>query len=451
MTRQIPRNFLIPVETLNRELDGKLLLALYALARGWRPIIGGRTIINSQLPDLPQSVMLGKGVRVGNKLVFWMAEQLGHIIVALDEESLVRLNDEALYMMFDAATFNRPRILYAWGHDNAQMWRVFKAYAGAPIVESGNPRLDMLRPEYKGFYEDEAARIRKRYGRHVLFSSNFSFVNHYIPDHTRFRVTGDAPSERSGELLTGIKAHKQAIYEAFIKLIPELARAIAPANLVIRPHPSENPATWSAAAQGLANVHVVHEGPIAPWLMAASALIQNGCTSAVEASILGTPAISYRPVKSAEFDPSLPFAVSTEAATPAELISGVQDAFDGRWRFPQSGYAELANCIASLEGPFACERILDAMEAHRVCLESAPAPSLPRRMLGLTVHAQRALRRAVVTRLQGKSNAAYSAHKFPGLDEEVLAAKIAKLRELNPKLPAARVVKLRESIFALET
>ena len=67
MTRQIPRTFIIPVETLNRELDGKLLLALYALQRGWKPIIGGRTIINSQFPDLPQSVMLGKGIRVGNQ------------------------------------------------------------------------------------------------------------------------------------------------------------------------------------------------------------------------------------------------------------------------------------------------------------------------------------------------------------------------------------------------
>jgi len=450
MTRHIPRNFIIPVETLNRELDGKLLLALYALQRGWQPIIGGRTIINSQLPDLPQSVMLGKGIRVGNKLVFWMAEQLGHIIVALDEESLVRLNDEALYMMFDAATFNRPRLLYAWGHDNAEMWRGFKAYAGAPIIESGNPRIDMLRPEYRGFYAEEAARIRKRYGRHVLFSSNFSFVNHYIPDHTRFRVTGDAPSERSGELLTGIKAHKQAVYDAFIALIPELARAIAPANLVVRPHPSENPATWQAAAQGLANVHVVHEGPIAPWLMAASVLIQNGCTSAVEAAILGTPAISFRPVKSAEFDPALPFAVSTEAATPAEMIDSVRDAFDVRWAFPPAGRAELARCIASLDGALASERILDAMEMHRDRLESAPSPSVPRRWLGHVVHAQRAIRRSIGTRLQGKSNAAYSAHKFPGLDEEVLAAKIAKFRELNPALPAARVVKLRESIFALE-
>lgn len=450
MTRQIPRNFIIPVETLNRELDGKLLLALYALQRGWRPIIGGRTIINSQLPDLPQSVMLGKGVRVGNKLVFWMAEQLGHIIVALDEESLVRLNDEALYMMFDAATFNRPRILYAWGHDNAQMWRGFKAYAGAPIIESGNPRVDMLRPEYKGFYDGEAARIRKRYGRHVLFSSNFSFVNHYIPDHTRFRVTGDAPSERSGELLTGIKAHKQAIYDAIIALIPDLARAIAPANLVVRPHPSENPATWSAAAQGLSNVRVVHEGPIAPWLMAASVLIQNGCTSAVEAAILGTPAISYRPVKSNEFDPALPFAVSTEAATEPAMIAAVKEALDGHWTFPAAGRAELANCIASLDGAFACERILDAMETHRDRLETAPAPSLPRRLLGLAVHAQRSLRRSLVAGMQGKSNAAYSAHKFPGLDEEVLAAKIAKFRQLNPGLPAARVLKLRESIFALD-
>ena len=394
--------------------------------------------------------MLGKGVRVGNKLVFWLAEQLGHIIVALDEESLVRLNDEALYMMYDAATFNRSRILYAWGHDNAQMWRGFKAYAGAPIIESGNPRIDMLRPEYRGFYEDEAARIRKRYGRHVLFSSNFSFVNHYIPDHTRFRVTGDAPPERSGELRTGIKAHKQAIYDAFIALIPDLARAIAPANLVIRPHPSENPETWRAAAQGLPNIHVVHEGPIAPWLLAASVLIQNGCTSAVEAAILGTPAISFRPVRSAEFDPPLPFAVSTEAVTARQAIDAVRDALAGHWIAPPAARAALADCIASLEGAFASERILDALETHRDRLATAPAPSLTRRWVGLAAHAHRSLRRSVATRLKGKSSAAYSAHKFPGLDEEVLAAKIAKFRQLNPALPAGRVVKLRESIFALE-
>jgi hypothetical protein len=90
------------------------------------------------------------------------------------------------------------------------------------------------------------------------------------------------------------------------------------------------------------------------------------------------------------------------------------------------------------------------MEAHRDRLESAPAPNLPRRLVGLAVHAQRSLRRAIEAKRQGKSNAAYSAHKFPGLDEQVLAAKIAKFRALNPALPAARVVKIRESIFALE-
>src|SRR5262245_8237992 len=99
MTRSIPQTLVIPVETLNRELDGKLLLALHAAKRGLRPIIGGRTVINGHLPGLPQSIFLSKGVRVGNRLVLWMAEQLGHIVVALDEESLVRYNDEALYMM----------------------------------------------------------------------------------------------------------------------------------------------------------------------------------------------------------------------------------------------------------------------------------------------------------------------------------------------------------------
>jgi surface carbohydrate biosynthesis protein len=450
MTRQIPRTFIIPVETLNRELDGKLLLALHAAKRGLKPIIGGRTAINEALPSLPQSIFLSKGVRVSNRLMFWAAEQLGHIIVALDEESLVRYHDEALFMMYDKATFNRPRILFAWGRDNAELWRSFPGYGGAPIVASGNPRADMLRPEVRAFYADDVARIASRYGRFALFSSNFSFVNHYIPDFTRFRVTGDASAERSGEILTGIKAHKKTLFDAFLRLIPDLARAIAPANLVIRPHPSENGATWQAAAQGLGNVDVVHEGPIAPWLMAAGVLVQNGCTSAVEAALLGTPAVSFRPVRNDEFDPPLPFAVSTQATTPAETIAATTDALAGRAVVPPNAHEELAAHIASIDGALAVDRMLDAFDIYRDRLASAPAPSPLHRVLGQAVLAQRNLGRVVRARMKGKSNAAYTAHKFPGLDEEALVTRIAKFRSLDATLPAIRVAKLKESIFALE-
>jgi surface carbohydrate biosynthesis protein len=448
--RPLPRNLAIPVETLNRELDGKLLLALVASMRGYRPIIGSRTAMHNHLPELPRSIFLSKGVRVGNRLSLKLADLLGHAIVALDEESLVRYNDEALYMMFDEATFNRPRILFAWGEDNARMWRSFTGYRGAPIVPAGNPRIDMLRPAYRAYYAEDADRLRQRYGPFVLISSNFALVNHFISGFSRFRLASSAPAQRSAELRGGIERHKALLFEAFLGLVPDLARSIAPATLVIRPHPSENDAAWRSAAENCPNVHVVHEGPIVPWLMAASALIQNGCTSAIEAAILETPVISFRPVRSDEFDPPLPFAVSREANSIADVIAQACHHLSGERSHSPDVTRALSGHISSLSERMACERILDAFELYGEHLQSAGTPRAWRRVSGFGLHALRAISRGLRTRAGMGITPLYSRHKFPGLSTHEISARIARFHRINPALPELRPRQLYESVFALD-
>ena len=319
----LPRSLLLPVETTNREFDGKLLLALKALELGYEPIIGSRTAMHAVLPSLPKSIYLAKGVRSGSARVFSLLEALGHIIVAFDEEALVRFPDEAFHMKLDPETFNRPRLLYAWGKSNADVWRSFRDYRGTPVLEAGNPRIDMLRPEIREYYRNDCEALQQRYGRFVLLSSNFAFVNHFIPNHVRHRIAKSANKAKSDSVKSGFAVHKQALFEKFLVFIPNLAKAIAPHALLIRPHPSENAAAWQDAAKGFDNVHVLHERPIAPWLMAAHVLVQTGCTSAVEASVLGTPAIAYRPVRST-YDLDLPNKLSLELDAAPAVIEACQ-------------------------------------------------------------------------------------------------------------------------------
>ena len=75
MARSVPNSLLIPVETLNRELDGKLLLALLAASRGMQVFLGGRQAIHARLPNLPTSIYLAKGIRTGNRVIFGIAER----------------------------------------------------------------------------------------------------------------------------------------------------------------------------------------------------------------------------------------------------------------------------------------------------------------------------------------------------------------------------------------
>jgi surface carbohydrate biosynthesis protein len=452
---RLPQTIILPVETLNREFDAKLHLALRAAARGWHVIIGGRTAIHSVLPSLPRSIYLAKGIRAGDRRILRLFEQLGHVIVALDEEALIRYSDETLLMMLDEETFNRPRLLYAWGKSNADVWRRFKGYRGTPILDAGNPRVDLLRPELAGFYGADASGLRARFGRFVLLSSNFSLVNHFIKDHVRFRTAKDSDVKRGNELKTGLVAHKAQLFDAFRAMVPGLARAIAPASLVIRPHPSENPETWQAAAGGLGNVHVIHEGPIAPWIMAADALVHNGCTSAVEAAIAGTPAFAFKPHVSAQFDIELPDRLSRQYFADGELFAAVAQCLGGRAKPTVSLDADqqalLRHHIASLDGPLSAERILDALENHPALHLNLPAPRLFSRLGGLAGHYQRRAIRAITTRLSGSpSSAVYTAHKFPGITEDMIAGRIERFRAIIPEMPRMNLRRIAANIFMIE-
>ena len=447
-----PGTLILPVETLTREFDAKLHLALRAADRGWRVIIGGRTAIHSALPNLPQSIYVAKGIRTGNKRIFKLLEQLGHVIVALDEESLIRQSDEALLMMLDEKTFNRPRLLFAWGKSDADVWRGFKGYDGNQIIEAGNPRIDLLRPELSGYFAPDAAALRARLGAYVLVSTNFSMVNHYIPDHVRFRTAKGTEAARREALKSGLVEHKSKIFEAFRQLIPALAEAIAPVNLVVRFHPSENPGVWIAAAGGRKNVHVTNEGAIAPWLIAAKALVQNNCTSAVEAAIIGTPTFAFRPQVSREYDVDLPNRLSIGCGTAEDLISAIQAILSGT---PSSGpgserMALLRPHIASVDGPLSCERILDSLETHAGLL-AAPQENLGEKLAGLAGHYRRRAIRAFTTRLRrSKSSARYTSHKFPGITEEMMISRIERFRRIFPHLSASSRHWLTRDIFVIE-
>ncbi len=452
MSRHLPDHIVIPIETLNREFDGKLLLALCAHERGFKSIIGGRTEIHRRIADLPSSIYVSKGIRIGNRVALSLLHKLGHLIVALEEEGLVRFPDEAYFMMLDPKTFNRAAILYAWGHDNAELWRRFPAYRDTPIVEAGNPRMDMLRPELRDFYAADVTNLHRRFGRFVLFNTNFSVVNHFIPGFQRFRVAGHAEASKSDEIKSGIHRHKTVLFDHFRRLLPELSAALRPHNLVIRPHPSENLQAWKDAAQYLPNVHVLYEGPVAPWLMATSALVHNTCTSAIEAAILGTPALAYRPVRSDEYDVPLPNLVSEEFDTAESLCAAARDALDRNRKngsLTEINRRHLDAHIAALDGALSCERIIDAIDRNRARLEARPMPGSVERLFGRFGVLARNVRRAATTRMTGRSSARYTEHKFPGLDEAYVNGRIARLSALLGRFEGLRARRLQSNIFTI--
>jgi surface carbohydrate biosynthesis protein len=443
-------NLLLPVETTSREFDGKLLLALFAAERGMRPIIGGRGAMHNHLHELPRSVYFAKGARSGSRRVFRQLRAMGHDIVAADEEALVRNHDDMFLYKIDPETMRYVNLLIAWGQDNKEVWMRSPFTRKIPIAADGNPRIDMLRPELRQYHAVNTNAITKRYAPFVLFNTNFSAVNHFTPGKTRFRVADWVPAGRRDELKAGLVAHKQCIFDAFLSLIPKIADAIAPHTLIIRPHPSESPAPWMEAARDIGNVHVVQEGAIVPWLYAADLLLHNGCTTAVEAAMVGTPAISFQPAKSEFFDTELPNKLSRRVDSEVELLDALREVRTCRLPPPLSAAQKelLDHCAVGLGGRFCCERMLDSMGmvAKPATYEAMSATS--RLSVIFSYHALRLSRIVSQGRRNGISR--YKTHKFPDLDVASVNSRIDVLADTLGRFSHLRARDLMPNIFSIE-
>ena len=88
---------LIPVENQVRELDPKLMLACIAAERGFSSVIGSRREMEFNIDAFQQSIYLSKSITISSYLVFRMLRNLGHAVVAWDEEALVHLPAETYY------------------------------------------------------------------------------------------------------------------------------------------------------------------------------------------------------------------------------------------------------------------------------------------------------------------------------------------------------------------
>ena len=357
-------DILLPVETITRELDGKLLLAMFAAEAGFDVHIGAMNRIPEG--DFGPSIYVAKSVRFA-KQVKLMA-QLGHKIAAWDEEGLVRFRDDIHMSRIEREAFSIPAALFSWGRSNSAIWRAHPFYNAVTIIESGNPRIDLLRLELRSLHREAAERLREQYGPFVLFNTNFSFVNHYKPQGRKPKIArGSYDSQSYLTFKELVDEHKRKIFRAFCDAIPEIAAAIAPRRLVIRPHPSENKAAWEQVAAGLANVSVVYEGGVAQWLLAASCLIHNGCTSAVEAAVMKRPVLAYRPVMDAGLDFFLPNALSENFTDVASMGARLREILDDESAAVEDAAraALIEEHVAALEGPFACERIVAALQQLR--------------------------------------------------------------------------------------
>jgi surface carbohydrate biosynthesis protein len=458
---------LIPVENQVRELDPKLLLACVAARKGFSSVIGSRRELEFRIDSYPRSIYLSKSMTRRSLIFFRIARKFGHDIVTWDEEALVHLPPETYFSRrLHPGAIRLVSHLFAWGQDNVALWRQYPALpANIPIHSTGNPRNDMLRPEMHAFYEGEVKALKHQYGDFILINTNFNHVNAFGPDMNLFQPVekagelakfGRAARGMSREYAQGLWDHKNAVFETFQRFIPRLDQAFPDINIVIRPHPTESHEVYHDIAARCSRVHVTNDGNVVPWILATKVVLHNGCTTGVEAFVMGVPAISYRESVDEKYDNGfyrLPNAVSHQCFNFDQLQDMIQQILSDNLGVADGDERRtiVKNYLASRDGSLACEKIVDVLASFAADQNRhTTGPSLwnrfQRRIIADGYHYYKRLK----PRLPGSHNRPeFQKHRYPGIDLETLNKKIERLQSILKDRTRLKVDQLSSVLFKI--
>ena len=440
---------LLPVETAARELDAKLVLASFLAARDAVCITGSHARINAALHALPAQAYVSQTIVKAKRRIFRIIRRSGMHLLAWDEEGLVWPNaDYYRRRRLDAENFAMLHHFFAWGEEQADVIRQAFPEQADKLHITGNPRQDLYHPAFRPLHAEAMRSIRREHGSIILVNSNFGSVN-----HARIPFSGLEKTEEDIRALAAYSKHepdyiafRYQVFRSFCELIPQLAEAFPERTILIRPHPSENPAAWEAVAAPFPNVVVRYDHDLIPWLLAADVIIHNGCTTAVEAAMLERPVVEFRAVENAAWENPQPGRVSIPARTAGEVIDLLRQ--PQLLEAKRSGVEQaLRRMIAHWNDGFASERI--AQELTRVAGIPAGSSSLARAQAQLQSRL-RALEKRIVGRIMPwkSANPAYIDRKFPPMPMEQVRMRLHQLADLAG-LPKPDITELGDRIWRI--
>ncbi len=424
---------LLPIETKAREFTAKLLASCFMSEAGFRVFLGGHLALYRHISRLPRGIYIEKAIHNGNLHDVAMQRVRGNRAVAWCEEGLTIYNrDFYCNRRVSTPLLEYLDAFYAWGQLQGDAILSKAPEFADRLVLAGNPRLDLLRAPFRAFFATEAEALKREHGRFILINTNFLHYNNYYGTDYYLNKKELAPDEQNEahlEYLRGLWAYSKTNFEHYVPMVETLCQAFPDHKIIVRPHPSENHSIWREKTAHLENARILFQGAALPWILASEVMIHNNCTTSVEGFMLEKPVVSYRPVVNEAYAQPITQAVSRMAHTLDELIEAIKTSLENGpltlHNLDPESAALVRYYIATVEGPFACERIVESLcdiSQHKKLTKMNRRASLPFRRkeaeLRLRGFAARVLGR-------DKEDTVYSQQKFPGISAAECNAGIA--------------------------
>lgn len=439
---QYSRILYLPIEHVQRELDGKLLLALEAVSRGYTVVLGEHERLNKRADKLPPGVYLYKDCASWQAAkVFPRLKQRGHKITALDEEGLIFRSKEAyLRERVDSDAIKHLDILFAWGQLQKRVLLEKPGLREDIVNVVGNPRLDLCRLSPPTNHPDKPFT--------VLVNTRFSIINGHKPAKQvidSLRRLKVIRSEEDEKFFAAFMERDKPLIEATLEATRRIAALDKEIRVIVRPHPAESSDLYIRAFNDLDNVEVDNSTSLTEQLNASSIVLHEGCTTAIEAALMGKPSIALELAPPLSPYQSLPNSFSVACHSTDETVDLVRQAYEGDISLAPQITDQAVDALQNASGEFAFVRILNAIDT----LDARPQSIMKlRKALGkgqkikdIKLRYKHLLHLYLIPKLLNKPAAetsrraaslANKSAKFPLLNRDAFQSRLDIIRSLYP-------------------
>ncbi|WP_018479670.1 surface carbohydrate biosynthesis protein [Pontibacter roseus] len=354
-------NILLPIETINREIDFKIVLASILSGQGHKIYIGQHDFLMSLLPSLHGGLYIGKNLftkrsdlETGEK--YNILKERGFDIIYLHEEGAVfggRENDwiDVLKRQYSLDFFDENDRICVWGEFQAQV--DYSRSEGLNIATTGHPRFDLYKKKWNSYFDEETNQIKSRYSSYILINGNYGLANHGLGISHVFSENGNYIAKDVEKRLKriGFYAYSSKQLVSIINLTHHLAVKYPDRYFIYRPHPSENHDYYKTLFSGVENIIVNHDGSVGPWILGADAIIHDGCTTAIEATLAGKPVINFKPFHDEQFDIWLPNQLGIRATSNEDVFNILDNLKSfNHSRLDSASFEKLTNLFYNFKG-----------------------------------------------------------------------------------------------------
>jgi hypothetical protein len=286
----------LPIEKKIRELKAKTLIALELSRIGITTVIGTDRALLSYSSQFPRGLMCFKGMNKVQTDIGREIKKMGFLPVATDEEALGNSNEQLISQDCCKDAHSIFHKVFCQGAVHKETLRSQREFSVDQLETTGNVRVDLLRPPFTDALGEKVEEIRHKFGPFILVNTNSGGTN-------------------SKERTLAIKA-----------FVRSMSRVFPERRIVLRPHPSERETVYRDLASETKNMEVVTGTDPQEWIMAADLLVQTGCTTGLEAAILGTPTISlsHHPQPVGPFADVVSNRINPSVSTVDELIEAIR-------------------------------------------------------------------------------------------------------------------------------